>query len=219
MTEQSVILKGKLLSRTEKSQKKEKKRKKIIKAALKIFSKKGYSPAAIDEVAHEAGIAKGTIYLYFKDKEDLFYSTIMSVIDDLASILREQLTEDMSPLEILENLARTQLRYFSKNIDFFNMYLTIINYNLLSNYTRLFRSIMERVEELFQFETELIERGKKEGFIRNDMETEDIVIAYHGTIYQIIDRMTFNKAVKTFDAGKKSKAVMKLFLEGAGIRK
>ena len=48
--------------------KKAKKRNTIIRASLRVFARKGYETTALDEVAREAGLAKGTLYLYFKDK-------------------------------------------------------------------------------------------------------------------------------------------------------
>jgi len=203
------------MTRTEDSRKKELKRKHIIQAALKIFSSKGYDPTMIEEVAHEAGIAKGTLYLYFKDKEDLFYSTIMSVIEDLAKIIDEKITRDMNPLEALRKLALIQLEYFSRNRNFFNIYLTILNYNLLSNYTRLFDSLIEKGGELFNFESALIERGKKEGLVRKDVITEDIVTSFQGIVSEMISHEYHNKkGGHSFDAEQKTKSIMKIFLKG-----
>ena len=51
-------------------------RPRISRAGLKVFAKKGYSKATVDDIAKEAGIAKGTVYLYFKDKPSLYISTI-----------------------------------------------------------------------------------------------------------------------------------------------
>jgi len=45
----------------------------VLQAAEKLFAKKGFYPTAIDDIAKEARLAKGTIYLYFDSKEDLFF--------------------------------------------------------------------------------------------------------------------------------------------------
>ena len=52
----------------------------LIDAALDVFSEFGYSAAKLDEIAHRAGVSKGTIYLYFESKEELFKAVVNDVI-------------------------------------------------------------------------------------------------------------------------------------------
>jgi AcrR family transcriptional regulator len=52
----------------------------ILDAALHVFAEHGYESARLDEVAARAGVAKGTLYLYFKDKEDLFEAMVRSAV-------------------------------------------------------------------------------------------------------------------------------------------
>jgi AcrR family transcriptional regulator len=52
----------------------------ICTAALDVFAEKGFAAAKLDEIARRAGISKGTLYLYFKDKEDLFRAVVRSAI-------------------------------------------------------------------------------------------------------------------------------------------
>jgi len=53
----------------------ERKRLELVESAAAAFAERGYRRTTIDEIARRAGIAKGTVYLYFKDKEDLFYAS------------------------------------------------------------------------------------------------------------------------------------------------
>ena len=82
------------LSRRE--QQKEEKNKALIDAALAVFSRVGFAAAKMDDVAREAGVSKGTVYLYFDSKEQLF---------------EEMVKANMAPLmtEIAENLARPSI--------------------------------------------------------------------------------------------------------------
>lgn len=52
----------------------------ICNAALEVFAEKGFAAAKLDEIARRAGVSKGTLYLYFKDKEDLFRAVVRSAI-------------------------------------------------------------------------------------------------------------------------------------------
>jgi len=53
----------------------------IIQAALKIFYQRGYGSISVEDIAREAKVAKGTIYLYFKDKDELFFRSVLYVIE------------------------------------------------------------------------------------------------------------------------------------------
>jgi AcrR family transcriptional regulator len=53
----------------------------ILQAAFAVFAAHGYEAARIDEIARKAGIAKGTIYLYFRDKEQLFRAVVRSLVE------------------------------------------------------------------------------------------------------------------------------------------
>ncbi|MCK4923651.1 MAG: TetR/AcrR family transcriptional regulator [Spirochaetes bacterium] len=205
------------MPRTEDVERKEQKRRLIMQAALKVFSKKGYSPTALDEIAQEAGIAKGTLYLYFKDKEDLISSTLMYVLDDLKYRMIEAIPENLPAVETLERIVLFMFQYFAENNEFYNIYLTILNYNLVSNYTSLFERMIARKKELFDFECQLVEEAKKQGHIREDMATMDIVMAFDGIVMNVIDQMFFHKGDDAFDPHKKTEMVMQLFLEGVGV--
>ncbi len=205
------------MPRTEDVERKEQKRRLIMQAALKVFSKNGYSPTALDEIAQEAGIAKGTLYLYFKDKEDLISSTLMYVLDDLKYRMIEAIPENLPAVDTLERIALFMFQYFAEKNEFYNIYLTILNYNLVSNYTSLFERMIARKKELFDFECQLVEEAKKQGHIREDMATMDIVMAFDGIVMNVIDQMFFHKGDDAFDPQKKTEMVMQLFLEGVGV--
>ena len=204
---------------TEDVESKEQKRKLIMRAAITVISKKGYSPTALDEIAQEAGIAKGTLYLYFKDKEDLIYNTLMYVLDDLKERMLEAIPPNLTPVETLEKIALIMFEYFAENNDLYNIYLTILNYNLVSNFTRLFESMLERKKELYDYEFQLVEKAKNTGHIREDMATMDIIMAFDGIVNNVIDQMFFLKGDDHFDPQNKAKMVMQLFLEGVGVKK
>ena len=205
------------MTKSEDERKREQKRTAIMSAALKVFSKKGYSPAALDEVARGAQIAKGTLYLYFQDKQDLFSSTILHVINNLATRMIEGLDESMKPLEILRNVAYIELEYFAKNTEFFGLIHTAMSGNLLGDHEPLLNKITERRLELISYLNEVIQRAKKEGLIREEIDTEEIVYSYLGMVESAMDQMGFTKGKPSLDVEKKVDTIMNILFEG--IRK
>ncbi|AMM85255.1 TetR/AcrR family transcriptional regulator [Martelella sp. AD-3] len=80
----------------------EARRKAILDAALAVFSEKGFANARIEDIARRAGIGKGTVYLYFPDKENLFKSLISDALGPLLAAAHATLDEpDLDPRETL----------------------------------------------------------------------------------------------------------------------
>ncbi len=65
------------------------KRERILKAAIKVFARKGFYAARVSEIAKAAGVADGTIYLYFRNKDDVLTSVFESRITRLVEVLRD----------------------------------------------------------------------------------------------------------------------------------
>jgi AcrR family transcriptional regulator len=194
----------------------ERKRRKIINATLKIFSRKGYSPMVLDEIAREAGIAKGTLYLYFKDKEELFHTAVMSVIDDYAERLKtDDRSRDGDPLREMEKAARSFIEYFGGSKYFFNIHLTILTYNLMSNYSNLFEDLMSRKMEFREYLAGLVDRAKQTGQLREDIPTLDLVIGFQGLINEYVSVLAMNEATGNADVDQAVRSVMTIFKEGA----
>jgi AcrR family transcriptional regulator len=215
MTERSVR-KGqdRAMIKGDDNEKRELKRNTIMQAALKVFSRKGYSPAAIDEVAHEASIAKGTLYLYFRDKADLFSSTILFVIDRLVEIMQENISESMGPLEVMRCIAYTELEYFAQNTEFFGLIRTVMGGNLLGDHENLFSMISDKRLELVQYLTQIVQSAQSEALIRKDIEAEEIVYGYLGMMESALDQIGFKKEDQEIDIGQKVDTIMKILLEG-----
>jgi AcrR family transcriptional regulator len=198
----------------------ERKRCRIMNAALKIFSTKGYSPAVLDEVAREAGIAKGTLYLYFQDKEDLFCSTIMNVIDKLIGLMREKIDDALNPVQILRDIAFLQLSFFSQNREFFRIFQTLHNDLLLCSHKQLFQRLMERRQELIDYEYEVVERAKRLGLVRKDIDTAEVVHCYEGMVmYSIKEMGCCETPTRVLNLEKKIHTLMKIFLQGVSTEK
>ncbi|MDH3258228.1 MAG: TetR family transcriptional regulator [Deltaproteobacteria bacterium] len=97
------------------------KRDKILLAALKIFSRKGFYKSKVSEIADEAGVADGTIYLYFKNKDDLLICIFEEKIAELIARLREKLAEVITPEEKIWVFVENHLKLLEGNRDLAEM--------------------------------------------------------------------------------------------------
>jgi AcrR family transcriptional regulator len=93
-------------------------------AAMRVIARKGMAGATVQDIADEAGVAKGTIYLYFKDRDELVEKTFENAITQLRKLVDEALLADV-PLEtkLRESIRRT-LEFFQKNGEFFRLYIS-----------------------------------------------------------------------------------------------
>jgi TetR/AcrR family fatty acid metabolism transcriptional regulator len=85
------------------------KRERILGAAVRVFAKKGFYATRVSEVAKAAGVADGTIYLYFKSKDELLVSLFEDRVERLLAYLYEELPKRASATEKLRRIIELQL--------------------------------------------------------------------------------------------------------------
>lgn len=95
----------------------EDKRELILRAAIKLFARRGFFNAQVADVAREAGIAAGTVYLYFKGKDDLLISIFERTMQQGMDEGRTALTDVSDPVEQLRVLARLHLARLGEDRD------------------------------------------------------------------------------------------------------
>jgi AcrR family transcriptional regulator len=94
----------------------------IQEAAIRVISRKGMAAATMQEIAEEAGVAKGTIYLYFRDREELVEKTFETAIGQLHGRLDAALDGEGTFAEKLRSLLTAQFAFFGENREFFRLY-------------------------------------------------------------------------------------------------
>lgn len=93
----------------------------IFSSAIKVFSNNGYNGATMDEIASNAGVAKGTLYYHFKSKEDIFKYIIVEGVELMKNEIDEATEKEKNPLEKLKAVCKAQLNLIYKNKDFFKV--------------------------------------------------------------------------------------------------
>lgn len=86
------------------------KRERILLAAERIFARRGFFAAKVSDVAKEAGVADGTIYLYFKNKDDLLISLFERRMQQVNELLRDAVGSVKAPLDQLRAFIKTYLQ-------------------------------------------------------------------------------------------------------------
>lgn len=87
----------------------------ILKAALECFAESGFAATKLDEIAKRAGVTKGTLYLYFQSKEDIFKSVVREeIVKNIAHVEEIAADESHSSAEILEQMFKFWAQVFLK---------------------------------------------------------------------------------------------------------
>src|SRR3982751_6975677 len=93
------------------------KRESILRAAIRVFARNGYFNSKVSDIASEAGIADGTVYLYFKSKEEILHSIFDRSMEEAIAEGRRQLENVNDPLEKLRRIALLHLERLGSDRD------------------------------------------------------------------------------------------------------
>ena len=100
---------------------KEQHRLEILQAAEQLFARQGYHLTTMDSVAEECGWSKGTLYLYFKNKEDLFFSILIEKMDRFSEALLNELSASQGIEGKISALIDGQFSFLTSNKHFFQL--------------------------------------------------------------------------------------------------
>ena len=96
----------------------------IFDAAINVFSKSGYEGATMDDIAATAGVAKGTLYYYFKSKEEIFQYVITEGINVLNEKITEAVSKVNSSIDKIKALCKIELKLVYEHRDLFKVILS-----------------------------------------------------------------------------------------------
>src|SRR5215471_11718232 len=101
-------------------------RRRIIREAAREFARLGFDQANINVIAEQAGIGKGTIYLYFESKRDLFLAMLRSIAQEQLTAIRQAIAPEGTIRQRLERLFRAFAHLAAQESDSFNVYMSAL---------------------------------------------------------------------------------------------
>ena len=152
-----------------KEREKEQRRNDIIDAAEKVFFKKGLNNSTMDEVAEEAELSKGTLYLYFKSKEEIYFEIKLRAIRILNGMFKESISENKTGFENCMEIGKTYVAFLNN----YNNYFRVMVY-FESNDCRVCE-FKDKCENFFKEDNplnsfiQIINQGIEDGTIRDDI--------------------------------------------------
>jgi len=147
---------------------KQDKRKQIMQAAETLCTSRRFHEITLDDVAHEAGVGKGTIYRYFENKEDLFFQMVTSGFDELCELLSLNVPGDAPFQSQLLSACRQITEFFGSRRQLFRM-VQAEDGRMPWFKGDIKKRWMERHEKLNAALAEIIRTGVEEKEIRGDI--------------------------------------------------
>jgi len=186
-------------------------RREILHSAREVFAREGFQEATMEKIAQNAGISKGTIYIYFKNKTDLFFQAIDERLDEFISLILKSLEGDYSSLRKIWNVVTTQMEFFEAHKEFFKVCLNIKGESYLEHPQDYFERIKEKFQPYFNGISRVIEEGIKQGtFYR----VEPIKGAH--ILAEMINSLIFYRIINepTNPISQDEKLIYRVFLKG-----
>ncbi|MBR31605.1 MAG: TetR family transcriptional regulator [Spirochaetaceae bacterium] len=164
----------------------QKRRAEIIEAALHIFAEKGYHAAGIADIAGHLGIGHGTVYLYFKNKEDILDTAVRRVIRDMTSIV---LLERPDQARSLKEFEGQIMRIGSAFFELFRKDLRgarIILEEAPAVADRIRRRLARASDNTAYLAERFLIHGKKQGYLAPELDTAIAARAVNAMMYEAI---------------------------------
>lgn len=147
---------------------KEERKAKILDAALECFSTKGYYASTVDDIVNYSKLSKGSVYNYFKSKEEIFLSLLQQRSEGNLKELTAGLARITSPIEKLRYWIRTDIPYNANKKKF--MHVHIESWLYAADVPHVKEVLRESFDTLFQFTQDIIVQGQEAGEIKQDID-------------------------------------------------
>lgn len=161
-----------------KAREKERRRSNIIDAAEKVIFSKGLEQATMEEIAEMAELSKGTLYLYFKNKNELYMAICKRGSNTLNSRFAKIFAGDHTGIELIRLMGETYLAFVHNNPDYFNAF---IYYENLKNTEELQQSEIaqnceEQKREAMNYMIRALQIGMQDGTIDDSYDPRELAL-------------------------------------------
>lgn len=187
----------------------ENKHSKIISAATKVFAKKGFFTARISDIAKEAKVADGTIYLYFNNKYDILLSVFEEEVGKIVEKTEKLLSKEDDPKRMLEIFTIQHLMAMKKNKN-----LAEVLQIELRQSNKVIRDYRDnKFSEYIGIIAEIIKNGQKTGVYRQGINPDVAKRIYFGALDEV--SRVWNVSLEThYTVEEISNQVLSMFLTG-----
>lgn len=181
----------------------------ILQAATKVFARKGFFGAKVSEIAKEAGVADGTIYLYFENKDDILISIFEDKMQAVLDNMIKELSKETNPIEKLKRFAQVHLQLIEQNKDMAE--LIQVELRQSSKFMKNYKN--EKFQRYLDLVSEVLKEGQEMGIFRKDVLPGIFKRAFFGALDEM-SRFWVLSTKKYYDIKTAADQISSFFLKG-----
>ena len=166
----------------------------VFAAAEAVIAREGFERATMQEIAREAGCAAGTLYIYFKSKEELLNELVARHLRQLEAAYRRLAAETPDALEQLRLGVLETLRYCGAHQAVFGLWYSAGLGGRADVQSSLRGEALEAYQALKKLDLEVMRRAQEAGAVRKDIPAEELVELTHGLCNTVLARWSASRA-------------------------
>jgi len=184
------------------------KREAILRAAITVFARCGYFNSKVADIAREAGVADGTVYLYFKSKEDILHSIFDRSVDEALGAAKERVEQLSDPREKLRQIAHMHLERLGADRD-----LAVVFQVELRGSTKFMEEFSAAgFAEYLSLIRTTFEEGQRAGMFRADLNARVVAKVLFGALDEMATNWILSK--RRYKLAPMADQVLDIFLNG-----
>ena len=184
----------------------------IVDAAIRVFARNGYYNSRVSDIAREAGIASGTIYLYFKTKDDILVTLFREKMAGFVARLRDAIAAEPDALAKLRRLIALHFQVLESNPDL----AEVVQVELRQGHKFFRGASAHEVEAYFALISSVLEEGVEAGLFRKDLPIKVATKVLFGALDQMTTSWVLGK--RRYKLSETADAVADIFLKGVAAR-
>src|ERR687884_645152 len=189
------------------------KREAILRAATQVFARNGYFNSKVADIARAAGVADGTVYLYFKSKEEILHSIFDRSVGDAISEGRRQIATLTDPREKLRRIAHLHLERLGADRD-----LAVVFQVELRSSTKFMEEFSAAgVAEYLGLIRAAVEEGQRAGVFRRELNANVAAKILFGALDEMATNWILSK--RRYKLAPMADEVMDIFLNGVSAKR
>lgn len=184
----------------------------ILRAATKVFAQNGYFQSQVADVARVAGVAAGTVYLYFKSKDDILVSIFERSMNDALTEVRAAIDGVDDPADRLRQIAHLHLERLGRDKD-----LAVVFQVELRQSVKFMERFSETfLQDYFKLIRKAIADGQSSGAFRKDISATTATKIFFGALDEMATNWVLSR--RKYDLRAEAGAVVDLFINGVTRR-
>jgi TetR/AcrR family fatty acid metabolism transcriptional regulator len=184
------------------------KRERILRAAVDVFAQNGYFNAKVSEIAKAAGVADGTIYLYFDNKEDV----LITIFREHTRNYLLSLERELMPVRRHEDRIRTAIRHHLETLGRDRALAVVSQVELRHSLKFMSLLSQQEVADYLNIIRKIVEQGQTEGTFRRNLHPQLVAKSVFGILDEMVTSWILSE--KDYNLGDQAEQIADLILTG-----